>query len=325
MTLKWGVLGAGSVAQRRAMPAINKAEGATLHALLSRETERAKRLASEHGAKRYYTNVDDLLSDTDLDAVYVSTPVYLHCEQTVAAAKRGLHVLCDKPMAMNPQECQQMIDACEANDAHLQICFLFRFHSCFQAIKNWIAEGKLGKIVHARMPFLKSVPIPKGAWRGEPEKSGGGCIMDLGAHSIDLLWHIIGDICEVSAFCNSTVNNYDVEETATIMIRFENGAQAVTDISFLTPVSDLVFEVYGTDGWVLVYNDDGWKIKTCFDGERQLIASQYEDLYQFQFEHFVRCVAQGEHPIASGADGLRTNQILATAYESNRTGRTVQC
>ena len=172
MTLKWGVLGAGSVAQRRAMPAINKAEGAELHALLSRETERAKRLAAEHGAKRYYTNVDDLLSDTDLDAVYVSTPVYLHCEQTVTAAERGLHVLCDKPMAMNPQECQQMIDVCEANGVHLQICYLFRFHSCFQAIKNWIAEGRLGKIVHARMPLLKSAPIPEGAWRGEPEKSG---------------------------------------------------------------------------------------------------------------------------------------------------------
>ena len=325
MTLKWGVLGAGSVAQRRAMPAINKAEGAELHALLSRETERAKRLAAEHGAKRYYTNVDDLLSDTDLDAVYVSTPVYLHCEHTIAAAERGLHVLCDKPMAMNPQECQQMIDACVANGVHLQICYLYRFHSCFQAIKNWIAEGRLGKIVHARMPFLKSVPIPAGAWRGQPEKSGGGCIMDLGAHTVDLLWHIIGDICEVSAFCNSVINNYDVEETAVIMMRFENGTQAVTDMSFLIPVNDLVFEVYGTDGWVLVYNDDGWKIKTCFHGAHELIPSQYEDLYQFQFEHFARCVAQGEHPIASGADGLRTNQILATAYESNRTGRAVQC
>lgn len=325
MTLKWGVLGAGSVAQRRAMPAINKAEGAELHALLSRETERAKRLASEHGAQKYYTTVDDLLSDTDLDAIYVSTPVYLHCEQTVAAAERGLHVLCDKPMAMNPQECQQMIDACEANGVHLQICFLYRFHSCFQTIKNWIAEGRLGKVVHARMPFLKPVPIPTGAWRGEPEQSGGGCIMDLGAHTVDLLWHIIGDIYEVSAFCNNAISNYDVEETATIMMRFENGAQAVTDISFLTPVNDLVFEVYGTDGWILVYNDDGWKIKTCFDEAHELIPSQYEDLYQFQFEHFARCVAQGEQPIASGADGLRTNQILAKAYESNRTGRAVEC
>ncbi|RKU37011.1 hypothetical protein C6496_11665 [Candidatus Poribacteria bacterium] len=104
MTLKWGVLGAGSVAQRRAMPAINKAKNAELHALLSRNTDRAKQLADEYGAIKAYTTVDALLADDALDAIYISTPVHLHCEQVVAAAERGLHVLCDKPMALTPQE-----------------------------------------------------------------------------------------------------------------------------------------------------------------------------------------------------------------------------
>ena len=93
MRLKWGVLGAGSVAQRRAMPAIKKADGAELHALLSRDTARAERLAREHGATKAYTTVDTLLGDDTLDAIYVSTPVHLHCEQVIAAAERGLHVL----------------------------------------------------------------------------------------------------------------------------------------------------------------------------------------------------------------------------------------
>ena len=131
MGLKWGVLGAGSVAQRRAMPAINRAKDAELYALLSRDAQRAQQLAAEHGAQESYTTVEDLLSDEALNAIYVSTPVYLHCEQVIAAAERGFHVLCDKPMAMNVEECQRMIDACEANSVHLQICFLFRFHSCF--------------------------------------------------------------------------------------------------------------------------------------------------------------------------------------------------
>ena len=140
MALKWGVLGAGSVAQRRAMPAINKANDTELHALLSRDEERAKRLATEHGTHVYYTTVEELLSDEALDGIYVSTPVYLHCEQVIAAAERGFHVLCDKPMAMNAAECQRMIDACQANGVHLQICFLFRFHSCFQQIKSWVRQ-----------------------------------------------------------------------------------------------------------------------------------------------------------------------------------------
>ena len=325
MVLKWGVLGAGSVAQRRAMPAINKAEDAELYALLSRDVARAQRLATEHGAPTYYTTIDELLSDEALDAIYVSTPVYLHCEQVVEAAERGLHVLCDKPMAMNTEECQRMIDACEANGVHLQVCFLFRFHSCFQQIKNWVDEGRLGGIVQGRVPFLKPFPILPGAWRGNPNQGGGGCLMDLGAHGVDLLRYILGEVSQVSAFCNSVFCEYDVEETGMIMMRFENGAQGFVDTSFSAAGCDLVIEIYGTDGWVWVYNDDGWKIKLSLNGEAQIIDSQYEDLYQYQFEHFARCVAEREQPIVTGLDGLRTNAILEAAYESDRTGQAISC
>ena len=325
MPLKWGVLGAGSVAQRRAMPAINRAKDAELHALLSRDAGRAKQLATEHGTRTYYTTVQDLLSDEALDAIYVSTPVYLHCEQVIQAAERGFHILCDKPMAMNTDECRRMIDACEANGVHLQICFLFRFHSCFQGIKNWVTEGRLGQIVQGRVPFLKPFPIPSGAWRGNPDQGGGGSLMDLGAHGVDLLRYIVGEVGQVSAFCNSTVHGYDVEETGMIMMRFENGAQGFVDASFSAAGCDLVIEIYGTDGGVWVYNDDGWKIKLSTNGESQTIDSQFEDLYQYQFEHFARCVTEGEQPIVTGLDGLRTNAILAAAYESDRTGKAVSC
>ena len=248
MALKWGVLGAGSVAQRRAMPAITKAEDAELYALLSRDGVRAQRLATEHGAQKYYTTVDELLSDEALDAIYVSTPVYLHCEQVIEAAERGFHILCDKPMAMNTEECQRMIDACQANGVHLQICFLFRFHSCFQQIKNWVMEGRLGGIVQGRVPFLKPFPIPPGAWRGNPNQGGGGSLMDLGAHGVDLLRYILGEVTQVSAFCNTVFHRYDVEETGMIMMRFENGAQGFVDTSFAAAGCDLVIEIYGTDG-----------------------------------------------------------------------------
>ena len=325
MALNWGVLGAGSVAQRRAIPAINKAKDAELYALLSRDAERARRLATEHGAETYYTRVAELLSDDVLDAIYVSTPVYLHCEQVIEAAERGFHVLCDKPMAMNREECQRMIDACKANGVHLQICFLFRFHSCFQQLREWAAEGRLGQLVHGRVPFLKPFPIPPGAWRGNPDQGGGGSLMDLGSHGVDLLRYILGEVNQVSAFCNSDVHGYDVEETGTIMMRFENGAHGFVDTSFAAAGCDLVIEIYGTDGWVWVYNDDGWKIKLSTDGESQILDSQFEDLYQYQFEHFARCVVEEEEPIVTGVDGLRTNEILAAAYESDRTGKAVSC
>ncbi len=325
MSLKWGVLGAGSVAQRRAMPAIKKADGAELHALLSRDTARAERLAREHGATKAYTTVDTLFGDDALDAIYVSTPVHLHSEQVIAAAARGLHVLCDKPMALTPQECREMIAACDANGVHLQICFLFRFHSCFQQIRTWIDEGRFGQLVHGRMPFLKQYQLAPDEWRAQPEKGGGGCFMDLGPHSVDLLRYLIGEVNAVSAFYNATGQGTAVEETGGIFMRFDNGAQAFTDLSFSVPQCDIVLELYGTEGTVWVYNDDGWKIKTYFDGEQQVIASQFEDLYQSQFEHFAACVGKGVTPITMGVDGLRANEILAAAYRSGETGRVELC
>ena len=325
MTLKWGVLGAGSVAQRRAMPAIHKASGAELHALFSRNATRAQQLATEHNATKAYSSVDDLLADPDLDAIYVSTPVNLHCEQVIAAAERGLHVLCDKPMALTTEECKRMIGACDVNEVHLQVCLLFRFHSCFQQIRNWIEEGKLGQIVHGRMPFLKKYLLSDDEWRAQPDKGGGGCMMDLGPHSVDMLRYLIGEVTEVTAFCDSNIHNYQVEETGGILMRFQNGAQGFTDMSFSVAQCDIVLELYGTEGSVTVLNDDGWKIHTCFDGEKQVIASQYEDLYQHQFEHFAKCVTSGIAPIASGGDGMKANAILAAAYQSAQTGKVVQC
>ena len=326
MTLKWGVLGAGSVAQRRAMPAINKAKDAELYALLSRDADRAKRLAHEYNATNAYSTVEALLADDTLNAIYVSTPVHLHCEQVIAAAERGLHVLCDKPMALTPQEGKEMIAACDANGVHLQVCFLFRFHSCFQQIRTWVDTGRFGQIVHGRMPFLKQYQLTSDEWRAKPEEGGGGCFMDLGPHSVDLLRYLIGEVNAVSASYNSAVRNAAVEETGGILMHFDNGAQAFTDLSFSVPHCDIVLELYGTEGSVWVYNDNGWQIRTHFDGEDALIPSQFEDLYQFQFEHFAECVGDNNvPPITTGADGLRANEILAAAYRSGQTGQVVQC
>ncbi|MFQ6043859.1 MAG: Gfo/Idh/MocA family protein, partial [Candidatus Poribacteria bacterium] len=243
--LKWGVLGAGSVAHRRAIPAINKAENAELHALFCRTEDKARRMAEEHGAKRYYTNADELIADEELDAIYISTPPYLHCEYTLKAAERGLEIMCEKPMAMNVSECEKMIAACARNRVGIQNCFLFRFHSCFQKIKSMIDEGQLGEIIGARMPIFKVSGHPEGDWHTIQAKGGGGSLMDQGAHSVDLLRYLIGEISEVTAFCRTFAEVYkDVEDVGTILMKMENGAHAIANTSFVVPVYDVVFEVY---------------------------------------------------------------------------------
>ena len=322
-SLKWGVIGAGSVAQRRSIPAIQKSEGAELHAILSRDQERGQLLAEQFGAMAAYTDINDLLIDPELDAVYIATPVFLHAEQAIAAAEKGIHVLCDKPLALNPEQSQQIVDACELNQVHLQICFLFRFHSCFQKIRHWLNEKHFGTIVYARMPFMKNAPKSSNDWHINPAKSGGGSIMDLGAHSIDLLRWFLGEATDVSAFCSNVVYDYPVEETGVVMLRFESGAQAVTETSFSAQLSPQILEIYGTDGSVIVYNENGWKIRRTVQDKIEIIDSQFEDLFQLQFEHFFRCVIGKETPIVSGFDGIRNNQIISAAYESAKSNKAI--
>lgn len=320
MTVRWGILGASGIAHRRTMSAINMAENSQLHALMSRDMERARRMAQEHGAPFYYDSVDDILSDPEVDVAYVATPVYLHCDQVVRAAEHGKHVLCEKPMAMNVAECKRMIDACDANEVHLEICFLLRFHPRYRRIKQLIADGELGEIIEARAPFLKWYPMEEGLWRRDPAKSGGGVLMDLGSHSVDLLTYLLGDVSKVAAFVNSRTAKWEVEETATVIMQMKSGAHAIVDTSFMVPHSESALEIYGTKGSVLIANA---KAKIHLNDSVREESEPSGNLFKARVEHFSRYINGEEEPVAPGIAGLKNIQIISAAYESARTGKFV--
>ena len=322
MGLKWGVLGAGSVAQRRAIPAINLASNAELHSIFSRDAAKAERIACKYGAARSYSDVDALIQDPELDVLYVSSPVYLHREHVVKGAEAGKQILCEKPMAMNTTECREMIDACRTNGVQMQLCFLLRFHSRFCDIRERMAQGQWGRILEVRVPFLKALDVA-GTWRSRKAEGGGGALMDLGTHAVDLIRFLAGEVCKVSGMFSTLVRDYEVDETASVLMQLENGAHAYVDVSFGIQGTDLVLEVYGSEGWVTVYNDNGWKLRIHENGQIIDQASEFENLYQVQIEHFGRCITSGEFPIVTPEDGLRNIQILEAAYESWETERIV--
>lgn len=327
MIVRWGVIGASGVANRRGMPAINLAKGNQLQALMVRDIQRAKKLAEEHGAKAYYDSIEDLLSDDQIDAVHIATPVYLHCEHVILSAEYGKHILCEKPMALNVDECQRMISACKSNGVMLQVCFLLRFHPCFQEIKLLIDNGTLGEIVEARVALLKSYNIEEGLWRRDPEKSGGGVLMDMGSHAIDLICYLLGDVSEVFMLSSSKFKNWEVEDTATVMLKMKNGANAIADMSYSVPFSESTLEVYGTEGTILAYSGKGYqeynvKFYTK-DGEKEEFKPS-ENLYKNLFEHYNRCLNGEEYPIADGVWGLKNIEIINSAYESARIGKAIR-
>jgi len=317
--VKWGVIGASGVAHRRGMPAINMAEGNELHALMVRDLERAKKLAQEHGAPCYYDSIEGILSDPQIDAVHIATPVYLHCEHVIQTAEHGKHILCEKPMAMNVDECKRMIDACESNGVHLQICFLLRFHSCFQEIRRIVSSGVLGEIIEARVAMLKSYSMEDGVWRRDPIKSGGGVLMDMGAHAVDLLSFMLGDVSEVTMLPSRKIKKWEIEETATVIMKMKNEANAIADVSFVVPYSESTLEIYGTTGTIIAYSGQGYQeynLKIHINNATSEKHKPSENLYKNLFEHYSRFLEGKEEPIAPGIAGLKNIEIINTAYES---------
>ena len=271
MILRWGILGASGIAHRRTMPAIQQAEQAELRALMVRDKGRARKLAEEHGAQAYYDRVEDLLSDRKVDAVHVATPVYLHRDLVVQAAEQGKHVLCEKPMAMNAGECREMIAACSANGVMLQMGLVLRFHPALREVREIACSGELGMIVEARTQLLKWMPRQGDSWRIKPEMAGGGAIMDIGSHAIDLLCYLLGDVVEVSAFTGHRVFGWEVEDTGRVMLGFRNGAWGTVSVSFGVPHVESFLEAYGTEGTLLIYSDihhvEGWRVRMYVRGE----------------------------------------------------------
>jgi len=320
MAVKWGIVGASGIAHRRTMAAINVAKNNELYALMVRDMGRAKKLAEEHGVPVYYDSIDSILSDSEVDAVHIATPVYLHCDHVIQAAEQGKHILCEKPMALNVGECKSMIDACNQNGVQLQICFLLRFHPNHHEIKRLLASGDLGEIIEARAAFLKWYPIEEGLWRREPARAGGGVLMDLGSHSIDLLSYLLGDVSKVTAFTNSRTFGWEVEETATVLMQTKGGVHVVVDTSFAVLHSESFLEIYGTKGSILV---SGGKMKIYINDEVREESRSAGNLYTALAEHFGRCMDGEEEPIAPGIAGLKNIQIISSAYESAKTGGVV--
>jgi predicted dehydrogenase len=324
MTVRWGVIGAGGVAKRRTIPEILKARDATLSAVMVRDQARADELAAEFGANHAFSDWRELLKCADVDAVHVATPVNLHREQVIAAAESGKHVMCDKPMAMSAAECSDMIAACKANDVHLQVCFLMRFGSIYRKLKQMISDGRFGDIIEARATIFKGLPIEDDAWRVKKELGGGGPLMDLGAHTIDLLTYLTGPVKSAYAVCMNRASTWNVEDSVSVLMRSVSGAACVVGHSFKAPGGDSVVEIQGTLASAQVATPPGTKQAVLRIADADGATTEpvpFENFYQLQAEHFADCLAGKAEPIAPGEAGLHNMAVIEAAYLSCETGK----
>ena len=320
--LRWGILGCGNVAEKKGGPPLYTVEDSELIAVMRRSREKAEAFSAKHGAKQVYHTVDALLADEEINAIYVATPPHLHCEHTVRAAEAGKHVLCEKPMAMNVDECRQMLDACREHGVTLMIAYYRRFYPNVVKMKQLIAEGAIGDVVLARVNhtgFYNPSYHEWGAWRIDQEFSGGGVLPDLGSHRIDLLLHLLGDIESACGYAETVQFEYPVDDSAVFTLRFKNGGHAVANINWNVGVSVDEIEIYGTKGSLLCRPLNSGNLVLHTKGKSQpMNQPPLKYTHVGLVEDFVNHLRKGTPICCTGQEGLKTNRIIAEIYANSR-------
>lgn len=274
--VKWGVLGAGGIADRRTLPGMMDCKNAELVAVMEVDPANAERLREKYGAKYAYTTAEELIANPEVEAVYIASPINFHKSQIFAAAKAGKHILCEKPIALTVAECEEIEDFCKNYDILTATGFMMRFHAYHQEIKKLIREGAVGDLVTARAQFTCWYPEIEGAWRQKKALSGGGALMDLGVHCIDLIEYLSGQkAVKTAAFCNTKTFSYDVEDTASVILKLDGGLTAYVDTNFNIPDEAAVcrLEFYGTKGSIFAEGTLG-QVEA---GEVRIITSDQSD------------------------------------------------
>lgn len=226
--IRWGIIGVGDVTEIKSGPALYKSANSELVAVMRRSGEKAKDFAERHNVPKWYDDGDALINDPDVDVVYIATPQYAHKTYTLKAAAAGKPVYCEKPMALSYAECQEMIDACEASGVSLWIAYYRRAMPRFLKIKELI-DTAIGDVQTISIRHFKptivqpDTPIDQLHWHYRPELSGGGFIVDVACHQVDLLNYYFGNITDVSGFVSNRAGLYPAPDTSVATFKFASG------------------------------------------------------------------------------------------------------
>lgn len=255
MAVKWCVMSAGGIADRRVIPALLKGSEHEVVALHERVAERAAELEKKYGIP-CYASEDEMLGAVECDAVYIGSPVAIHKSQALLTLEYGKHVFIEKPVAMNGREANEILEAFKKAQKQLTIGYMMPYHNLHQKLKEIVASGKIGRVSSVRARFSCWYPDIDGAWRQKRELGGGGVIMDLGGHCLGLVENVLSEnITDIKALYSTLSFSYEVEDGAVIIFRTEGGTLGHVDLNFNVPdeAAESKVEFYGTEGYACCY------------------------------------------------------------------------
>ncbi|SEN65792.1 Gfo/Idh/MocA family protein [Lihuaxuella thermophila] len=347
--LKIGVIGTGSISDLH-LGAYQKNEHATILAVCDLNEQRAKEKAEKYGASRVYTDYRALLADPEIDAVSICTWNHSHAEISIAALNAGKHVLVEKPLSVTVEEAIRVEEAVEKTGRLLQVGFVRRYAANTRILKQFIDAGDLGEIYYAKASCLRRLGNP-GGWFADKVRSGGGPVLDLGVHMIDICWYLMG--CpKVKSVTGNTYHklgnranvqnlsfyraaDYDaskntVEDLANALIRFDNGASLMVDVSFTLHAKqdEISVKLYGEKGGAEIEPElflVSEKHNTILNMTPQVdnLKFDFVEAFESEIDHFVDCCLNGREPLSPVQHGVELMKMLCGIYESSEKGKEI--
>ncbi len=351
-SLRVGVIGLGYGGEM-ALKGYSQLPNVEIVALAGLEEDRLQMLGTTYNIPHLYRYHNELLSHDDLDAVSVCVPNYLHAPIAIEALGRGMHVLCEKPLARTTVEAAAMVDAATKANRVLQVVFNHRVRGDVQTLKRYADDGKLGNVYYAKAYWMRRRGIPgAGTWFSSKEKAGGGPLIDLGVHALDMALYLLGEpeILTVSASTYAELgksgkgvdpkarksgsgNAFEVEDLATAFLRLANGATLLLEASWATHSSagdDFGVTLYGTESGADIkvknYNwQDTLDIYTDVAGVPATIhlPTPKGEGHITVVRDFVQIIQDGNWSQHNGSEGLRRVRVIDACYASAQQGREV--
>jgi 1,5-anhydro-D-fructose reductase (1,5-anhydro-D-mannitol-forming) len=328
--LRWGIVGATTIAKEWMIGAIRESGGEVV-SVVSSDAERGKAYAKANGIPHSTKSLSTLLGK-DIDAVYIATTNEKHKAQTLAAAKAGIHVLCEKPLALKLSDARQMVAACKAAGVVMGTNHHLRNAATIRAMRDAVAAGKIGRPLFVRVFHAVFLPPHLQGWRIKDAKAGSGVVMDITVHDADTLRFVLGEEpVSVTAYTQQGgMGGTGIEDGVMGVVRFKSGVLAQFHDAFTTAYAGTGFEVHGSEGSLIGTNcmtqkPIGEVLLRNASGEHKLELTP-ENLYVRSVTAFQNAVrgqnlSNPPRPAATGEDGIRSMALALAALKSARTGR----
>lgn len=309
---KWAVAGLGNFAVNNIIPAIKSLRRSKLVAVYSHSIERAKEVAGMFSIREFYDDFEKFLI-SDFDAVYIASANQYHYDQVIAAAKAGKHIICEKPLALNTQQAEEMVKVCEENNVKLSVGYVQRFHPLTRKAKEMIESGLIGQPVIINVSQSFDYP-PNQNFRYQKEY-GGGALRDIGTHCIDLLRYFGGEIEAIQGYVDNVIYKSEVDDFVTATCKFKEGGYGNFYASFCIGKPLNRIEIVGYKGTIVIENLIGKR----FDYAKLTISKVDETKKAFRMKankvqnlikNFQKAILENEPLLVTGYDGLINLKLI---------------